>query len=79
MTKGWFSLTFARPEHSDWALKQFWHLELHPVYLKRWVPLFDPKKENAGAGPIWMRLPGLPLHFWNDTALRNIGAILDAT
>ena len=63
MTKGWFSLTFARPEHTYWVLKQFWHLELHPVHLKRWVPLFDPKKENAGAGPIWMRLPGLPLHF----------------
>lgn len=52
LTKGWFSLTFAQPEQSDWALMKYWHIEMHPVHLKRWVPLFDPNKENAGAGTI---------------------------
>lgn len=46
---------------------------MHLVLLKRWTPLFDPNKENARAGPIWMRLPGLPIQLWNETTFRNIG------
>jgi len=73
LRRGWFSLTFNMPAQTDWVLKQYWHIEMNPVLLKHWTPLFDPIKENAGVGPIWMRLPGLPVQFWNETAFRNIG------
>jgi len=34
-----------------------------PVLLKRWSPLFDPKREQIGAGPLSVCLPGLPLQY----------------
>jgi len=40
-----------------------WHIEQAPVLLQRWTPLFDPKREQMGATPLWVRLLGLPLQF----------------
>lgn len=55
LARGWFALHFHRPEYTHWVLSQYWHIELAPVMLKRWDPLFDPKREQLGAGPIWVR------------------------
>lgn len=35
--------------------------------------MFDPEKENHGAGPIWVRLPALPLQFWAEEIFKVIG------
>ena len=43
-----------------------------PVLLKWWSLLFDPDKENLGAGVIWVCLPGLPLQFWAEEVFRSI-------
>lgn len=34
--------------------------------------MFDPKTEKAGTGPVWVRLPGLPCHFWTEQIFRQI-------
>jgi len=40
--------------------------------------MFDPEMEKAGAGPIWVRLPGLPYHFWTEQIFRKIGDAMDS-
>lgn len=47
-----------------------------PVLLKRWDPLFDPDREQLGAGPVWVRLPGLPWQFWSPYVFKRIGDTL---
>lgn len=47
-----------------------------PVLLKRWDPLFDPEREQLGAGPIWVQLPGLPMQFWTTQVFKRIGDAL---
>lgn len=47
-----------------------------PVLLKRWNPLFDPEREQLGAGPIWVRLPGLPIPFWAEEVFIRVGNAL---
>lgn len=74
--RGWFSLHFAKEEHTNTVLAQYWHIELAPVLLKRWNPLFDPEREQIGAGPIWVHLPGLPLQYWKEEAFIKIGNAL---
>lgn len=61
---------------SSAVLSKLWHIELAPVLLKRWSPVFDPELEHLGAGPIWVRLPGLPLHFWSEDVFKHIGNAL---
>ena len=43
------------------------------MLLKHWTPLFDPETEQIGVGPIWIRLPGLPLQYWSKDIFRRIG------
>ena len=76
MNCGWFVLIFSQPELVNWVLTKYWHIEMNPVLLKRWSPMFDPDKENAGVGSIWVQLPGLLMQFWNEATLRYIGADL---
>lgn len=38
--------------------------------------MFDPKWEQLGDGPLWVRLPELLLHFWFDDILKRIGNAL---
>lgn len=47
-----------------------------PILLKCWSPLFDPDREQIGAGPLWVRLPGLPLQYWLEDVFVRIGNML---
>jgi hypothetical protein len=42
------------------------------MYLSPWTLDFNPDQEITAA-PIWVRLPLLPLIFWDDSSLRAIG------
>lgn len=76
LARGWFSLHFHRVEYTEWILSQFWHIELAPVLLKRWDPLFDPEREQLGTRPIWVRFLGLPMQFWTPQVFKRIGDAL---
>jgi hypothetical protein len=41
--------------------------------LKRWRMAFNPESDYFQLRHLWVLLPGLPLHLWNDEALRAIG------
>ena len=43
------------------------------MLLKPWHPLFDASRERVNSVPLWVRLPGLPLHYWTEEHLRGIG------
>ena len=43
------------------------------LYLNHWSLSFDPKKYVPSAVWVWVRLPHLPLHCWNDKTLQAIG------
>jgi hypothetical protein len=46
------------------------------MYLNKWTPEFSPENGIPSAVPIWVRLPFLPLHYWNNETIRNIGNTL---
>lgn len=52
LPQGWFALHFAMEEYTNMALARYWHIEMAPVMLKRWSPLFNPEREQIGAGPL---------------------------
>jgi hypothetical protein len=43
------------------------------MYLNKWTPYFSPENDIPSGVSVWVRLPFLPLHCWNDETLRNIG------
>jgi hypothetical protein len=47
------------------------------MYLNKWTPNFSTENVIPSSLPIWVRLPFLPLHCWNDETLKNIGNSLE--
>ena len=60
----------------DWVLKKFWIISATLTLLKRWTPTFDAKREWVDEEPIWVRLPCLPMQYWNTHRFVEIGNIL---
>jgi hypothetical protein len=46
------------------------------LYLNKWTPDFDLAQDVPLAVPVWVRLPHLPLHCWNQKYLHAIGNML---
>jgi hypothetical protein len=46
------------------------------MYLNKWTLDFNPENEIPSAVLVWVRLPFLPLHCWNDETIKNIGNAL---
>ena len=45
---------------------------LRGMYLNKWDLSFDPEKDIPKAMLVWVKLPHLPLHCWNDEDFRAI-------
>ena len=46
------------------------------LYLNQRSLSFDPERDVPSIVPLWVRLPYLPLHCWNDETLQAIGKSL---
>jgi hypothetical protein len=49
---------------------------LRGMYLNKWMSDFSPENGIPSTVSVWVILPFLPLHCWNDETLRNIGNTL---
>ena len=43
------------------------------LFMQHWNPTFNPSTTSISTVSVWVRLPNLPLHLWNDQSLRTIG------
>jgi len=76
LTRGWFAFRFKKEEELRRVLNMNWQLKNAPVLLKLWHPLFDASRERVDVSPVWVRMPALPLHYWDPYHFRKIGDIL---
>ena len=76
LNRGWFAINMQTEEDAGWLLSKCWHIDHSPVLMKPWNPLFDASKERVDIIPVWVKLPALPLHFWDIYHFRRIGDIL---
>ncbi|KAK6123181.1 hypothetical protein DH2020_043083 [Rehmannia glutinosa] len=84
--KGPYSWSFANPSHIIIKLQHeedfnklwmgtLWSLGDCPMRVFKWTPSFNPRAE-APLAPVWIRFPGLPIHFFDHNALFAIGMII---
>ena len=76
LNRGLFAINLQKEEDLVWLQTKCWHIDHSPVLMKPWTPLFDASKERVDIIPIWVKLPALPLHFWDLYHFRRIGDIL---
>jgi len=76
LTKGWIGFICRTPEDATLLLDRFWSLWGSTLMLKRWRVAFDPTTEYFQRRHLWVLPPALPLHLWNEGAMKAIGNAL---
>jgi len=72
--RGYYVFVFDSPEDQDLIFRNGpYFMGPQGLYLNKWMPDFDPSQDISSAVPVWVRLPHLPLHFWNPEYMEAIG------
>ncbi|KAI9111324.1 hypothetical protein K1719_017736 [Acacia pycnantha] len=50
-----------------------WVIAGHCVLVQRWTPYFDPFKNSLGRIVTWIRIPNIPLNYYNNHCIARIG------
>lgn len=51
-----------------------WFIGPHYIAIRKWEPEFDTGKAKTSTSVVWVRLPGLPIEFYDKAILCKIGA-----
>jgi hypothetical protein len=74
---GFFVFVFENPEDRGVIFRNGpYFMGPEGLYLNKWMPYFDPTQDVPFVVPVWVRLPHLPLHCWNQKSLHIIGNAL---
>jgi hypothetical protein len=73
LKKGWICFHCNSTDDASFLLSKLWVYGGSSLMLKRWRLAFNPDTEYFQHRHIWVLLPDLPLHLWNDAALTEIG------
>jgi hypothetical protein len=72
--RGYFIFEFISQEDRDLIFRNVpYFMGAQGLYLNRWTPNFDPASKVPKDVPVWVRLPNLPIHYWNSPSLQAIG------
>jgi hypothetical protein len=75
--KGFFIFVFENPDDRSLIFRNGpYFMGPQGLYLNKWSPDFDPSQDVPSAVPVWVRLPHLPLHCWNQKTFQIIGNAL---
>ena len=70
MIGGLFYFKFTMEGDLNFILLRTWYYGKHYLALTRWHLGFDASVEINKLALVWVRLPGLPLEFWDDKILK---------
>jgi hypothetical protein len=75
--KGFYVFLFENKADRDLIFRNgLYFMGTRGMYLNKWTPDFSPENDIPSVVPVWVRLPFLPLHCWNDETIKNIGNAL---
>ena len=71
--RGFFVINFDNQEDRSTIVEVWpWFWSSLGLLMQHWSPNFNPTTAFISTVPIWVRLPNLSLHLWNDPSLRMI-------
>ena len=72
--EGFFLIKFSAKEDHGKVLKEgLWFVSGHYLSIQSWEPNFNPVKANVATIAAWVRLPNLPIEYYEPSVLRDIG------
>ncbi|CAN1747834.1 Ubiquitin C-terminal hydrolase 12 [Linum perenne] len=77
ISNSFFAVRFTSQADYDCVLvKGPWMMHHYYLTVQRWQPFFNPNLENVWKTLTWVRLPDLPLEFFNEEAVLRIGNLV---
>ncbi|KAK1278394.1 hypothetical protein QJS04_geneDACA016571 [Acorus gramineus] len=74
---GFFTVKFSLVEDMNSVLEGgLWTMDHRPFIIRKWSPEVRMEQERLSSIPIWVRLPNLPLHLWEEDSLSRIGSTI---
>ncbi|XP_024039221.1 uncharacterized protein LOC112097863 [Citrus clementina] len=72
-----FLVKFKTEDDAQYALTQGpWSILGHYLTVQQWSPRFDCSTETIDSVVAWIRLPGMPLHYYHKRILRMLGQVI---
>lgn len=72
--KGFFTVIFSILEDKEIIFEGGpYFMNNSILFMRHWEDCYNPNHENMLAAPIWVRLFGLPMEFWDPDILEGIG------
>lgn len=71
--KDFFLIKFQSEDHARVLREGPWFVGGHYLSIRCWEPNFKPSKANLSAVTVWIRLPELPIEYYESAALKEIG------
>jgi hypothetical protein len=72
--RGFFTFLFEEKEDRDLIFRSGpYFMGARGLYLNRWTLDFNPENDIPSTVLVWVRLPFLPLHCWNEETIKEIG------
>ncbi|KAL0921225.1 hypothetical protein M5K25_008278 [Dendrobium thyrsiflorum] len=73
--KGWVLCTFRSSEAMESILTRGpWYVNGHIIGLDKWSPNFSPSSMKGLSSPVWIKMPHLPLHCWDEENVTRIAS-----
>ncbi|XP_028770189.1 uncharacterized protein LOC114727667 [Neltuma alba] len=81
LSNGYYIVSFTSREDKDYAFQEGpWMIEDHYLIVQRWRPNFNPWKVDVQRKiAAWVRIPDLPMEFYNVESLGIIGNMIGKT
>lgn len=75
--KGFFTVIFSSLEDKERIFEGGpYFMNNARLFMRQWVDCYNPEKEKMLEAPIWIRLFGLPIEFWDPEILEGIGNVI---
>ncbi|XP_074291073.1 uncharacterized protein LOC141617834 [Silene latifolia] len=75
LTNSYYIVRFSSKQDYDFVMTQgLWMIDDHYLTIRKWVPNFVPTEDNITKLTAWVRIPNLPVEYFNSTFLKKIGS-----
>ncbi|KAH9734566.1 DUF4283 domain-containing protein [Citrus sinensis] len=76
LDNGYFLIKFRKEGDTDFVFTQGpWLVSGHYLIVQLWSPHFDSSNEKSDKIIVWIRLPGMPLHYYHKKIIRMLGHV----
>lgn len=76
--RGFFMVIFSNLQDKGKVSKNGPHFHYNArLFMRYWEECYDPDKEKFLAAPVWVRLFGFPMDFWDLEILEGIGDMIE--